>query len=536
MKKSPFILGLSLAAVFALTGCNNTANDQAILNRLSGQLDRVVNTVASVSTTNEGNLSISNVSKQFSSMPSESFSRLSNAYQSAKTIATTIEDNKELVLRKVKIIKKEIAGGLELGNENAKAISELTSAMQRYTTSLNKTKSDYKNTVKSIAKVNDSTQLDAKITRLSCCLEARDCYLKNIIMSLDNIQSILDAAENNQAENGEQTDNSEVNNSSDSENKDNNAITIDTDKLLRDMLEERLRNGNCPDRNCFTPNNCPDGNCYSNGNCPDGYCPPSQNTGIAPQSAPIKDSNVQEAEAPIYNGYNFNYGYGGYPNGYNNGYGQYGYGNGYYGNSMFNPNRNTDTYGPGVTNIDTYRGYGNGAFGGYGANRHFGGSNGINNVDPIDDMAPAPIIEPKAEEEASPITEQINSVEKQVETPVLEVKAEESVAQTEPVRHNTNKKQSPAQKSARAKHSKPEVAQDMEQPKAAAEVTETSLQQVENVTEEITEELKVKSVIAEPIIEEAKTDEDGEDKVKGHTQTVAALMDVNKEIEKLIKG
>lgn len=481
MKKSPFIIGLSLAAILALTGCgNNTSNDAAVIDKLSGQLDRVVNTVSAITTLNEGDVSLSNMSNKITNKTS--LSKLSGAYQSAKNLSTNIENNKQSVLKKVKMIKRDIAGDVKLGNENARAISELTSAMQRYTTSLNKTKSDYRNTVRSMSKLSnfEGSEIDAKITRLSCCMEARDCYMNNILCTLDNIQSILDGLEDEDSKTDEKLEEPAPN---------------EAQKEAQPPIEQKPM-----DENKDYLDNHDDGN----------YLDRHDNN--------TSNMNAEIPQPAIQPGYNMNgtNGWGAYPN---NGWGYNGYNNGGYGNGMFNPNRNTDTYGPGITNIDTYRNFGNGMYGngmyGYGNGRHFGGSNGVNNVAEPEIANETPVIEEPAEfttanveepeeikEEA--VKEEMSSNGEQKE--ILNAKAFDVKKPIKQNRSSPNNQKAPIPSKALDRAIAPEKKDDAEEENS----------------------LKVKSV-------QADTEVTGEEKVKGHTQTVSSLADVNETIEKLIK-
>ena len=144
MKKT-LIFGLTLVSAFAFTGCS-TSNEEAIMDRLSHQLDRTTNAVNLVANDNANELTLEGVSKLFNDKATQTdLTTLSNAYQaSAKSAASTSESSNKIHW-KIKRIKKSLAGGIKLGNENASAINDLTTSMQKYTTSLNKTKSDYLN-------------------------------------------------------------------------------------------------------------------------------------------------------------------------------------------------------------------------------------------------------------------------------------------------------------------------------------------------------------------------------------------------------
>lgn len=577
MKKSTFVLGLSLSAILAIAGCtNNTTNDQAVIDKLSTQLDRVTNTVSAVSVANIDEITREDFGGNVETI--SQLSRLSGSGQTASAIARNIENNRYQILRKAKAIKKSITGGqLILGNDNARAISELTTSMQKYTTELTRTKSDYRNTVRSMAKLNDpGTQFDAKLTRLSCCLESRDCYLNNILNTLNNVEGILNTASNSNGEtsgsqngqnttsqnaagqnannqnssnrkdwgnktpedyanepngsnNGYNSSEKNLNNTNNSNNNANNSNNSGNSFGGNQNLIPFNYNGYCPDGNCFNGNAiCPDGNCYNNANCPDGNC---------------YDYNLNCPNGNCYNGNIAN----------TNAYGM--------NRGLFNPGRNTDTYGPGVTNIDTYRytgnGYGNGFGNGYGYGynnginrfngnnmqgmRHFNGSNGINAILPSD---------------ASNDQEMPTSVIDETAIPV------ETITEKTEAKQEANKPENAEKcKSESTKQETQVETSDIEKIVSSSKHAEdgaTSIQPKKAQKLDIDADAKVKSVEAKPSenanasknnespkpaesasenqpdkATENDTTLQGEEKAKGHTSIVNA--DINKDIEDLVK-
>lgn len=573
MKKSTFVLGLSLSAILAIAGCtNNTTNDQAVIDKLSTQLDRVTNTVSAVSVANIDEITREDFDGNVGTI--SQLSRLSGSGQTASAIARNIENNRYQILRKAKAIKKSITGGqLILGNDNARAISELTTSMQKYTTELTRTKSDYRNTVRSMAKLNDpGTQFDAKLTRLSCCLESRDCYLNNILNTLNNVEGILNTVSNSNGEtsdsqngqnttgqnaagqnannqnssnrkdwgnktpedyanepngtnNGYNSSEKNLNNTNNSNNSNNSGNSFGSNQNLIPFNY----NGYCPDGNCFNGNaNYPDGNCYNNTNCPDGNC---------------YDYNLNCPNGNCYNGNIAN----------TNAYGM--------NRGVFNPGRNTDTYGPGVTNIDTYRytgnGYGNGFGNGYGYGynnginrfngnnmqgmRHFNGSNGINAILPSD---------------ASNDQEMPTSVIDETAIPV------ETITEKTEAKQEANKPENAEKcKSESTKQETQVETSDIEKIVSSSKHAEdgaTSIQPKKAQKLDIDADAKVKSVEAKPSenanasknnespkpaesasenqpdkATENDTTLQGEEKAKGHTSVVNA--DINKDIEDLVK-
>lgn len=573
MKKSTFVLSLSLSAILAIAGCtNNTTNDQAVIDKLSTQLDRVTNTVSAVSVANIDEITREDFGGNVETISQLSY--LSGSGQTASAIARNIENNRYQILRKAKAIKKSITGGqLILGNDNARAISELTTSMQKYTTELTRTKSDYRNTVRSMAKLNDSgTQFDAKLTRLSCCLESRDCYLNNILNTLNNVEGILNTASNSNGEtsgsqngqnttgqnaagqnannqnssnrkdwgnktpedyanepngtnNGYNSSEKNLNNTNNSNNSNNSGNSFGSNQNLIPFNY----NGYCPDGNCFNGNaNCPDGNCYNNANCPDGNC---------------YDYNLNCPNGNCYNGNIAN----------TNAYG--------INRGLFNPGRNTDTYGPGVTNIDTYRytgnGYGSGFGNGYGYEynngynrfngnnmqgmRHFNGSNGINAILPSDasndQETPTSVID----ETAIPvetITEKAEAKQEANKPENAEKFKNESTKQETQVETNDIEKIVSSSKHAEdgATSIQPKKAQKLDID-ADAKVKSVEAKPSENANASKNNESPKPAESASENQPDKATENDttlqGEEKAKGHTSVVNA--DINKDIEDLVK-
>lgn len=448
MKKLLIFAGV-LATSLSLAGCSGT-NESAVINRLSHQLDRTANTVSTINQDASSDIAIENISKLFSNKASTSqISVLSEAYQSSANAASSARGLSNKINKKIINIKKSIAGNIKLGNDNTGTINELTTSMQKYTSNLNKTKSEYKNVANAIYKIgedNESEQLDVKLAKLSCCVEARNCYMQNLLLTLENIENILNGIEESTQE----------------ENEDNQV----QNSFENDLISQQTKD--LPAQNSTQINqNYP----FSNGYYPNQ--PYNQNT-------------------MYYGGAN------GYNNAYNNGYG-YGYGS-YGWRGGFNPDRNTDTYGPGATNIDTYKFNGN--------NRHFNGSNGINM---IDDIAK----EPSAEQDV--MTEE-NEIDNDVNENVTISSVNEHINKSKssfnpPIKKHRNM----------LGHENEKIVEENLK-------EDNGINFDESVDEVEDEEMKIRSVDAD--VEEFEEEIQGEHKVKGHTKTEA---DINKDIENLIK-
>ena len=449
MKKLLIFAGI-LATSLSVVGCSGT-NESAVINRLSHQLDRTATTVNSINQDPSSDIAIENISRLFSDKASTSQIKvLSDAYQSSANAASSARGLSNKINRKIVNIKKSIAENLKLGNENTATINELTTSMQKYTSNLNKTKSEYKNAAKAIYKIgedNESEQLNVKLARLSCCVESRNCYMQNLLLTLENIENILNGLEADQNEN---------------EN-------IETSQNEYQENFEPQTN-----QNSQIQNQIPINQNYS------------YNNGYYPQQ-PYNPTTTYYGNA---NGYN---------NAFNN---PYGYGNGAYGwHGGFNPDRNTDTYGPGVTNIDTYKFNGN--------NRRFQGSNGVTSIEAEQgqDVLEQPNEQIDFQNERP---RQMNESSQEIEN-FFEQQATQTLPQEQKQALQANQASLPT---------RPAI-------KPRKNAQEKQLEAEPESEEKDIEEMKVRSVSTD--IEENLLPED---KVKGHTQTEA---DINKKIEKLIK-
>lgn len=452
--KKLLIFGCVLAATASLAGCSGT-NESAVINRLSHQLDRTASTVNSITEDSSSELAMENIAQLLSNKASTSqISALSDAYQSSAKAASGARELSNKINRKIVNIKKSIAENLKLGNENTATINELTTSMQKYTSNLNKTKSEYKNAAKAIYKIgedNESEQLNVKLARLSCCIESRNCYMQNLLLTLENIENILNGLEADQNEN---------------EN-----IETSQNEYQENFEPQTTQNSQIQNQIPINQN-------YS------------YNNGYYPQQ-PYNPTTTYYGNA---NGYN---------NAFNN---PYGYGNGAYGwRGGFNPDRNTDTYGPGVTNIDTYKFNGN--------NRRFQGSNGVTSIEAEQGQD---VLEPQKEQPNELIdfqnerTRQMNESSQETEN-FFEQQATQTLPQEQKQALQANQASLPT---------RPAI-------KPRKNAQEKQLEAEPESEEKDIEEMKVRSVSTD--IEENLLPED---KVKGHTQTEA---DINKKIEKLIK-
>ncbi len=315
MKK--IIIGMvAITMCVSLAACGNSTESTAI-NNLSNQLDETSHVVSNIQTINPADVSITKPSLESLSTQSE---RLYNNAISTQTSLLSEDYYKMEILNRTSKIKADLGKDVKLSKAQANAIKDLTSLLAKYTNSVSYTKNELDSTVKSISSLKKNTEknaekINAKLLRLASNSNTRSCYYQNILNTLDQIEDYI---------NCDDCDKSEENAESDS-SQENSSIKKNIDTYLPNESEEN--------KTVETPN------------------------------SPVM---------PIYNSNNFNRmnyrfmngAYGGMygmPNGYQNGmypnapYGynnMYGYENGAYG---VNPMRNTDTYGPMMRNIDTYK-------------------------------------------------------------------------------------------------------------------------------------------------------------------------------------
>lgn len=317
MNKKKIIIGLCLASCIGLVGCGNSQD--AVMSNLTTQIDFLNNTVNSINRNVESlpNISIeNNIDKS-----------LTKVYQSAKDTYNNHRSYKTAITTKNAMIKKAISNNdLKLTEQDKKALIDLTTALSKNTKSLDESRSEL---VRASTDVNrnykdrnsTTTQISAKINRLSNCMNSQSSYYKNLINTLNNIEEILNI-------NDDSFDYSNIsNNPCDScENNSKNMQDLFYQYMLNDLNNQNNSedknittyplNNDCQNGNCNKPAVIPEVNNINNGNnCQNGFCPSANNNLINNQ-------------------------------------------NGFYGanyNQVTNPSRNTDTYRPLNRNIDTYR-------------------------------------------------------------------------------------------------------------------------------------------------------------------------------------
>ena len=354
MKKQILFAGLILTSIFA-TGCGNS--QEATITNLANQIDLLNNTINSVSYKTD--------IPSLSSLTKDQAKNYAGIYQSTKNIFNEQNTYKTAIKTKTAMIKDTIGKGkISLTRQNSKALVDLTKSLSKNTRSLNETKSEMNRSLTEVKKTinKDSSsisQVSAKVNRLSNCMDSQNCYYKNLLNTLLNIEKILDI------EDSSFDFNSIINNTTDNKNEYSisdkevmervnlNATNEDSSKDLQELLYQYLLNNlvnnqTCPD--CNNANNS-DSNNIQTPNCPNGNCDTYNNLNNLPQqNCPTCPGNALIPQPVVNNPLNVNGNY-----------------NGYYGRGVVNPSRNTDTYRPWTTNIDTYRVTGNG-YAGYNNN------------------------------------------------------------------------------------------------------------------------------------------------------------------------
>ncbi len=357
MKK--IILGTvcTLAAI-AMVGCSNGSSDAAIKN-LSNQLDRVTNTVSSISTTQLPSMLPSTVSNRYTAnpnyQPSYQYGQPTNTGYTGSTSFVSSQINKlsnsvsehdylrSNLLSQTAMIKNQLSKKPKLSKNQVKALNGLTNNISKFATNLNNTKNDITNSVKMIKKnsspnVYNETTMGSYYLSLNNHLDARLTYIRNLMSSLDQVGSVLGECDGcyDNAPNANMKYQGYDYNNYNNYNYTNNYYALpnnETTTKQETSQKETKKEENKSNKNIDTYQTNPVNNKVNE----------NVNTNNYPQN---RYGNRGYNNA--YNG-NYNNGY------YNNGYGTTYYNSNGLNRTPYNPSRNTDTYGPGITNIDTYR-------------------------------------------------------------------------------------------------------------------------------------------------------------------------------------
>lgn len=352
MKKQFIIAGLCLTGLLA-TGCGHS--QEATVTNLANQIDLLNNTISSISYKTE-ELPLP------SSLTKNQAKNYSGIYQSAKNVMSKQNKYKTAITTKTGMIKNKLGSkDLNLTKQSSKALVDLTSALSKNTKNLDQTKAEMSKSLKEIKRTiednsSSTSQVSAKLNRLSNCMDSQNCYYKNLLNTLLNIERILGIDDssfdyNSLNESTPNTKSSDIIQIDSTEKNLNNDLDAEEDfskelqSLLYQYLLNNLTNNQSSSNNCNTPY-CP--NCNNNQEltyCPNGNCDTYTNNNTSQNQACPNLTNTNQTSNNL-RGNNPNSIY-----------------KGYYGRftqlPLTNPGRNTDTFRPWTTNIDTYRITGN---------------------------------------------------------------------------------------------------------------------------------------------------------------------------------
>lgn len=212
MKK--LVLGiLAVSMCLTLTGCKNE-QDGAVTS-LGNQLDETANTLSNFSTINPNDI---NVDKDTLDKIATNASK-ENMYDnliSTQHALLNEEYYKTNILDKTAKIKNNLNSDLKLSKAQISALKELTSNLQRYTTSINYSKNELNNSVKAISNMKknvdkNADKINVKLNKLACNSNVRSTYYENIINTLNQIEGYISSDETNSYE--ETTENNTCQNS-----------------------------------------------------------------------------------------------------------------------------------------------------------------------------------------------------------------------------------------------------------------------------------------------------------------------------------
>ena len=283
-----------------LVGCSSSSQSKAITD-LSSQLERMQNTVSSISTSEVYDVTPMSYNYLSSSNNSDVAGRTSTLMQNSQNALATHENLRNQINASCATLKATLGQKYNLTKNQKNAIKTLTSALSKYNTEISNKSAGIKNATQIIKKYKNydninADQLNVGYTALNNEMQERIALFSNVLSTIDQVESVLNSAR--QEDTNSQT-NTQTNGT---------AKNIDT------------------------------------------YRP----SGTTTEPQTVEYQNQMPANQNVNYGYDQNYNYAGTNNGYwNNGYWNNGYG--YYRNNGLNPGRNTDTYLPRYRNIDTYR-------------------------------------------------------------------------------------------------------------------------------------------------------------------------------------
>ena len=344
--KKIVILTICLLLTLSLCGCSSTTDTQA-LEKLNNELDNVSSQVSSTNT--------SEVAEVSSYLSNNSSSHIFLVRENAYYNMTGEDQIRQDVLELNSILKSNTSNKYKLGQKNASAIVELANTLKSNTTKLSETKKEVKtqvNRIKKFSKINSLNypQMMSAYNALNSLMNERKTYLINIYATLQEIDNILSenlvqTTDNQNNINTIDKNDTQYQNSTsqniyyDYNNSNYNEYNHTNQSLINNNQSNITNNKNSQTDKRFNKSNNID--TYKNGKT------------INKENNTTYYQNNNENVNNISN--NTQYGNNGYSN-YNNGYNNLGYRNGTYNrNGRINPNRNTDTFYPTRSNIDTYR-------------------------------------------------------------------------------------------------------------------------------------------------------------------------------------
>lgn len=325
--KGKIFLGMSaLVLSLALAGCGGTSEENAV-NNLSSQLDKTNNSIATVREYSETDLDLTKEMLD-KLATNENCKQIQRNVQIAKNALMAENYYRNSVMNETAKIKQHLSrGDLKLAKNQVSALKDLSANLSKYNNNVTRSSSEFNSTFRNFKNSKRSAhknpeRINTRLNKLACNSNARCAYYENLLNTLNQVEDILgiynNETNNNQTINkpsekeieNENSQNSTQNDKIEEENNSGLVKNIDTYRPIQDVNNS----------NNVNINNLPANNNFNNMNFANNY----------PNNIANNPNNMM-----------------------------------YYPDNMIgrrhvlNPNRNTDTYGPTIRNIDTYRADGN---------------------------------------------------------------------------------------------------------------------------------------------------------------------------------
>lgn len=389
MKGKIILSGLSLLLCVTLTACGSSSETAAVTN-LANQLDKTNNSIASIKQVADTDIDMTEemLDKLATENKNESVQKNLNITKNTLMLEQLYKAN---VMYETAKIKRYLAKeDVKLAKNQVSAIKDLTASLSKYNNSVaysgNEFNSTYRNYNKMKKTANKNAErVNAKLNKLACNSNARCSYYENLLNTLKQVEDVLGIQDDYVAlppyentpdsnitqptpENGTENieneitnETPEVDNSTDENTLNNINKEDETNKEDNNQKNKSIKNIDTFDNqaknktnNLNNVNDSQNNQTYNKNVAPTPYVSPAPYQGNTPpytnMMPPYQGSNMVNN-----------------PN-YYNAIGR---------RHVLNPNRNTDTYGPTMKNIDTYRNnyeFNNGIY-----NGNYGINNGINN-------------------------------------------------------------------------------------------------------------------------------------------------------------